>query len=149
MCVCASHHIILVLQKDAELLEKGHDEHQQLLAFPVQGFHQELHDVFVPHLQLYARVLRQVQQQIQRHYKGKILKQYYLLYSTLHVHTCGSDVLPLSSCSCLISRLWYFFSDFSYSFFRFWFSGSSSRSNSQGLLTPIRRGISTPYYLGL
>lgn len=69
VCACASHHIVLVLQKDAELLEKGHDENQELLAFPVQCFHQQVHYIFVPHLQLYARVLRQVQQQIQRHYR--------------------------------------------------------------------------------
>lgn len=60
--MCVPHHIVLVLQEDAELLQKGHDEHQELLTFPVQGFHQQVHYIFVPHLQLYARVLRQIQQ---------------------------------------------------------------------------------------
>lgn len=40
--------------------------------------------------------------------------------------------VPRRSCSCLIRRLWYFLSDFSCSFFRFWLSENSSCEISQG-----------------
>lgn len=62
-----SHHVVLVLQEDGELLEEGDGHQQQLLVVPLQDLHQRVDDVFVPHLQLGARVFSQVQQQTQSH----------------------------------------------------------------------------------
>lgn len=66
-----AHHVVLVLQEDAELLEEGDDKHQELLVIPIQSLDQKLHDVLVPHLQLGARVLSQVQEQIQSHWNNR------------------------------------------------------------------------------
>lgn len=65
-----AHHVVLVLQEDAELLEEGDDEHQELLVVPIQSLDQQLDDVLIPHLQLCARVLSQVQEQIQSHWNN-------------------------------------------------------------------------------
>ena len=62
-----THHVILVLQEDGQLLQEGDDHQQQLLVLPVQDLHQHVDDVLVPHLQLGAGVFSQVQQQTQRH----------------------------------------------------------------------------------
>lgn len=64
-----AHHVVLVLQEDAELLEEGDDEHQELLVIPIQSLDQKLHDVLVPHLQLSACVFGQVQEQIKSHWE--------------------------------------------------------------------------------
>lgn len=68
--LCVPHHIVLVLQEDAELLEEGDDEHQELLVIPIQSLDQQLDDVLVPHLQLCARVLRQVEEQVESHWNN-------------------------------------------------------------------------------
>lgn len=60
MCQYFHYHIIFVLHKDAEFLEKGHHKDQELLTFPIQCLHQQMDYIFVPHLQLCTRVLRQV-----------------------------------------------------------------------------------------
>ena len=65
-----SHHVVLVLQEDGELLEEGHCQHQHLLSVALQDLHQHADDVLVPHLELGARVLCQVQQQEQSHWTG-------------------------------------------------------------------------------
>lgn len=61
-----SHHVVLVLQEDAELFEEGDHQHQQLLILPLQRLDQQMHNVLVPHLELRACVLRQIQQQVER-----------------------------------------------------------------------------------
>ncbi len=66
-----SHHVIFVLQKDGELLEEGDDHQQQLFVLTVQDLHQHVNNVFVPHLQLCARVFSQVEQQTQSNYRFK------------------------------------------------------------------------------
>lgn len=54
------HHIIFVLHENAEFLQEGYNEDEQLKIIPVQGFHQHVDNVLVPHLQLNASVLSQV-----------------------------------------------------------------------------------------
>lgn len=66
-----AHHVVLVLQEDAELLEEGDDKHQELLVIPIQSLDQQLHNVLVPHLQLCARILGQVQEQVQSHWNRR------------------------------------------------------------------------------
>ena len=64
-CFNVSYHIVFILHENAEFLQERHNEDEQLGIVAAQRLHQHAHDVLVPHLQLRARVLRQVQQQVQ------------------------------------------------------------------------------------
>lgn len=64
-----AHHIVFVLHENAEFLQEGYNEDQQLEVLAVQRLHQHVHDVLVPHLQLDARVLSQVQEQVNCNYQ--------------------------------------------------------------------------------
>ena len=57
-------HVVLVLNKDAEFLEKRDDKNQQLDIFSVEGPYKQLGNALVTHLQFHFEVLRQIQQQV-------------------------------------------------------------------------------------
>ena len=65
-----TNHLVLVLNKDAEFLEEGHHEDEQLKVVSVECRYQHLDDALVLHLHLDLQVFRQIQQQVERHYNS-------------------------------------------------------------------------------
>lgn len=70
-CFNVSYHIIFILHKNAELLQERHNKNQQLKVVPIQGLHQHVHNVLVPHLQLGARILSKIQKQVEGNWKSQ------------------------------------------------------------------------------
>jgi len=62
-----THHVVFVLDEDAEFLEERDDENDQLDIVTVECFDEQAHDALVAHFQLHLEVLRQIQQQVVAH----------------------------------------------------------------------------------
>jgi len=61
-------HVVFVLDKYAELLEKRYDENQQLDVVSIERLHKQTGDALVTHLQFHLEIFRQIQQQVIGHW---------------------------------------------------------------------------------